>query len=53
MTPNLLGEDRESSAELMAKMPKLLDRALIGLLILLVLVLLGMEVVVSGGPPLS
>ena len=29
---------------------RLLDRALIGLLILVVLVLLGMEVVVAGGP---
>jgi hypothetical protein len=35
----------------MANAPKLLDRALIGLLILVVLVLLGMEM--SGGPPVS
>lgn len=36
-----------SQADLM----RLLDRALIGLLILVVLVLLGMEVVLAGGPP--
>ena len=34
-----------------AKVPTLLDRALIGLLILVVLVLLGMEVVLAGPPP--
>jgi hypothetical protein len=34
-----------------AKVPALLDRALIGLAILVVLVLLGMEVVQAGGPP--
>jgi len=32
-------------------MPAVLDRALLGLLILVVLVLLGMEVVMTGGPP--
>jgi hypothetical protein len=37
----------------LAKAPKLLDRALIGLIILVVLVLLGMEVVMAGGPPVS
>jgi len=31
--------------------PRVLDRALIGLLILVVLVLLGMEAVMAGGPP--
>src|SRR3989442_15146510 len=42
-----------SKAQNLAKAPKLLDRALIGLLILVVLVLLGMEVVTAGGPPVS
>ena len=46
-------ETRLSLANFMAKIPRLLDRALIGLVILVVLVLLGMEVVMAGGPPLS
>jgi len=36
-----------------AKVPTLLDRALIGLLIFVVLVLLGIEVITSGAPPIS
>ena len=40
-----------SQAGFKAKVPTLLDRALIGLLILVVLVLLGMEVVLAGPPP--
>ncbi len=38
-------------ANLSGKVPTLLDRALLGLFILVVLVLLGMEVVLTGGPP--
>jgi hypothetical protein len=36
-----------------AKVPTLLDRALIGLLIFVVLVLLGMEMIVAGGPTIG
>lgn len=39
-----------SRANFRAKVPTLLDRALIGLLILVVLVLLGMQVVTAGPP---
>jgi len=35
------------------RMPALLDRALIGLLIFVVLVLLGMEMIMTGSPPVS
>ena len=37
--------------DMKTKMPAVLDRALIGALILIVLVLLGMEAVFAGGPP--
>ena len=39
-------------AEFKTKVPTLLDRALIGLLIFVVLILLGMEVVLAGSPPI-
>lgn len=40
-----------SQASFRSQVPKLLDRALIGLVILVVLVLLGMQVVSAGPPP--
>ena len=40
-----------SQASFKTKVPTLLDRALIGLLILVVLVLLGMQVVLAGASP--
>ena len=39
-----------SQANFRAKVPTLLDRALVGLLILVVLVLLGLQVVAAGPP---